>query len=192
MTMERNVRDRNIKPLIPIYTHLIPDLELAPGEASSIRNNFIRKLVAVAQLELKVPFNSIVVRDIRPIDDLDYTYQTWTEATGATESAYETMSTGAGTATKERDRWIGIFGVRVSANPAVSLIKFNVGGGDRAIWSLASLRPEDDMVGYSPAGVVIPPSTQFTISRYVVQASTQVTVVLKGVVVEVRGRLISP
>ena len=186
------VNTRQPVKLNPIHTELIPASELAPGEISSIRNNFIRKLVGVAQLELKVPVDSIVVRDIRPLDDLDYTYQTWTESTGATESAYETMSTGAGTAAKERDRWIGIFGVRVSADPAVSLIKFNVGGGDRAIWSLASLRPEDDMVGYSPAGVVISPSQQFTISRYVVQASTQVTIVLKGVVVEVRGRLISP
>ena len=169
-------------------TQLVPLSELAPGEASSIRNQFIKRLVQIAALETKLSPDRLVVRDIRPKDDLDYTYQTWVETTGATESAYETMSTG----TNVSDRWIGFFGVKVSLDPPVSLIKFNIGGGDRAIWSLDSLNPEDDMVGFSPAGVVIPPRAPYTISRYVVMATQQVTVVLKGVIVEVRGKVISP
>lgn len=182
------------RPILPtpIYTQLIPASELAPGEASSIRNNFVRRLVEVARLETKLPPDKMVVRDIRPKDDLDYSYQNWSEITGTTNNAYETMSTGAGTATKERDRWIGVFGLQISPDPPVALIKFNVGNSDRAVWSLTGLRPEDGMIGYSPAGVVIPSSTPFTISRYVIQPSLPVTIVLKGVVVEAIGRTVSP
>ena len=177
---------------VPIHTHLIPASELAPGEVSTLRNNFIRKLATIAAGELGMGLDKIVVRDIRPKDDLDYTYQTWSESTGTTESAYETMSAGTGSAAVDRDRWIGFFGVKCDPDPAISLIKFNIGGGDRAIWSLASLLPEDGMVGFSPAGVVIPPSMPWTISRYVTQASQTKSLVLKGVVVEQIGKTVSP
>lgn len=205
---------RQVVNLIPTHTQLIPASELAPGEISSIRNNFIKRLVQIASTELKLSPDKIVVRDIRPKDDLDYTYQHWSEETGTAAAVYETMTTGTG-GTATADRWIGIFGVMipkssleavVETNPAVlqdaaikvvehvpvSLIKFNIGGGDRAIWALEDLIASDDMVGFSPAGVVIPPSQPWTISRFVIKTEVIAYIVLKGVVVESRGRLISP
>ena len=177
-----------IRPIQATYTQLIPFSELANGEASSIRNNFIRKMVDVASGELKMTADRLVVRDIRPKDDLDYTYQTWSEETGSTVGTYETMTTGTNTT----DRWIGFFGIKTDPNPPVSMIKFNIGGSDRAIWVIEGLKTEDDMTGFSPGGVVIPPSQPYTISRYVIQASYNALIVLKGIVVEPRGKVISP
>lgn len=170
------------------FTQLIPVSELAPGEASSIRNQFIKKLVEIAASEMKKQLSDIVVRDLRPKSDLDYTYEQWTESTGATGDAYETMSTG----TNGADMWIGIFGVKVEENCPVTMLKFNIGNGERAIWELESLKAEDDFVGFSPAGVVISPNSPYTISRYVRTINAAHTIVLKGVVVEARGKVISP
>ncbi len=172
----------------PVMSQLVPSSELAPGEISSIRNEFIRKLAQIASAATGLPPNKLVVRDIRPKADLDYTYEDWKETCGATVSAYESMTTG----TNGKDMWIGLFGVRIEAGCPISMLKFNVGSGDRAVWQLQSLRSQDDYVGFSPAGVVIPPSAPYTISRYVIQASQPAIIVLKGVVVERYGKVISP
>jgi hypothetical protein len=168
--------------------HLIPASELAPGESSTIRNSLVKKIVATAAIELKIAESSLIVRDIRPKDDLGYTYQTSSVVTGATPNDYETLISGV----NATDRWIGIFGLKTNRNPPVTALKFNVGGGDRVIWVLECLKPEDDMVGFSPAGVMIPPSQPFVISQYVITPNATANIVLKGFVVESRGKVISP
>ncbi len=170
-------------------TQLVPFSELTPGQAGAIRNAIVNQLVKIATTALKVTEDNIVVRDIRPKGDLDYTYEDWGEVTGATADAYETMTTG----TMGTDRWVGIFGVRVDkAGFACSMLKFNISGADKAIWQLQCLREEDDFVGFSPSGVIITQSQPYTISRYVRSVTSPSIIVLKGVVVERKGKVITP
>ena len=168
---------------------LIPKSELAPGQAAAVRNEIIGQVLQRAANELKMTIDKLVVRDIRPKSDLDYTYEDWRETTGATADAYETMSTG----TLADQRWIVIFGVKDDVdNRSCTAIKINVGGADMAIWTLQQLGEEDNMVGISPGGVVIPPNAPYTISRFVRSASSTSNLVLKGVVIEPRGKVVSP
>ena len=171
-------------------TQLIPLQELASGEAGTIRNQVIKNLVALAASELKRLPDQLVVRDIRPATDLDFATEDWFEVTGATAAAYETMCTG----TLSTDRYIAFYGAKDDGMQSCTLLRFDIGGGIKVIWNLQSLSlsMDDERVGYSPSGVIIKPSTIYTISRYVQFASSPSHIVLKGVVVEPRGRVISP
>ena len=177
---------QQVKPASEIQ--LIPFKELAPGQAGHIRNAIIRALVANAVFALKLTPDKLVVRDIRAKDDLDYTYEDWAEVTGATANAYETMSTG----TMADQRWIGIFGVKVGLDCPITAIKFNIGGGDRAIWQLQCLTEENGLTGFCPSGIIISQNAPYTISRYTRYTYYPAHVVLKGVVVEPRGKVLSP
>lgn len=172
----------------PAYTQLIPFSELSEGQAASIRNAVIQKLVSMATSQLAVPAEKLVVRDIRADSDMGYTYEDWRETTGATADAYETMDTG----TMGDERWVGIYGVMVSGDMSCSALKFNIGGADRTIWQLQCLKESDDFVGLCPSAAIIPPNTPYTISRYVRSASSTFHCVLRGVVVEPRGLVVSP
>lgn len=171
---------------------LIPASELAPGQAAAIRNEAIKQLLDAASEGTNYSKDRLVVRDIRPlvtVGDLDYTYEDWSETTGATANAWETMSTG----TNVDQRWIGFYGVKVDPdNFSITAIRFNVGGSDRVIWQLQSLNLQDDMVGYCPSVIVIPPNAPYTISRWVRSINSIDRTVLKGTVVEPRGKVISP
>ena len=135
------------------YSQLVPISELDPQGAAKIRNDITKQIVAMAVQGTNYPEDRFVVRDIRPAGDLDYTYEDWGEKTGATADAFETMTTG----TNVDQRWICFYGVQVAADYlSCSQLKFNIGGSDRAIWSLQRLVLEDGFVGYSPAGIVIP------------------------------------
>jgi len=173
----------------PAYTQLIPFAELAPGQAGAIRNEVIRSLIQQAISALKLAPGKLVVRDIRPAGDLDFGTEDWGETTGATTGAYETMSTG----TMASDRFVGIYGIKDnSETPSVSALRFTIGGGERVIWVLQDLNEEQGKVGFCPTAVIIPPVTTYTISRYVISATSTSVLVLKGVVVEPRGKVISP
>lgn len=173
---------------------LIPIQELATGQAASIRNTAIQAVVSKASTELKLAIDKLIVRDIQPLTglDLDYTYETWYEVTGASTAAYETMSTG----TMGADRYIGIYGIRDdSGDFNVTKIKINVGNSDKVIWHLQNLYPmfpDGPKVGFSPSVVILPPNLTYTISRYVVQSGAPAQIVLKGFVVERYGKVLSP
>jgi len=176
-------------------TQLIPFSELAPGEAASIRRKLIDKVVQLAVQETRLSPGQVVVRDLRPDTDLllytagvDAAVMDWAAMTGTTAGAFETMGTG----TNSSDRWILIYGVKLAENCSCSQLKFNIGGGDRVIWDLGGLKEDDDYVGFSPAGIVMKPNDPYTISRWVIKISSSATIVLKGVVVEPRGKVISP
>ena len=171
------------------YINLIPVSELTPGQATRIRDSAITALLAIAAKELNLSADKLVVRDIRADVDLDYTNEDWHEVTGATANAYETMSTG----TMADQRWIGFFGVKDDEDClSCTAIRFNVGGGDRAIIQLQALNGEDAMVGFFQSLIVIPPNAPYTISRYVRDANAATHLVLKGVVIEPRGKVVSP
>jgi len=170
-------------------SQLVPLSELDPNGAASIRNAAIKQVLAEAAKALNYPEDRLVVRDIRPDIDLDYGTEDWGEKTGATAGAYETMSTG----TNVDQRWMCFYGVQVHADHlSCSMLKFNIGGSDRAIWALQPLKLEDGFAGYSPAVMVIPPNAPYTISRYVVYANSGAPIVLKGFCVEPRGKVVSP
>ncbi len=136
--------------------------------------------------------DKLIVRDIRPlttVGDLDYTYEDWSETTGATANAWETMSTG----TNVDQRWIGFYGVRIDPDSfSITALRFNIGGSDRVIWELQALGEEDGYTGFCPSVIVIPPNAPYTISRWVRSVSSIDKTVLKGVVIEPRGKMLSP
>ena len=168
---------------------LIPFSELSPGQAAKIRNDIIQALVAKAVKELNKPPGLLVVRDILPKTDLDFTNEDWCEVTGSSSAVWETMSSG----TMGDERYVGIYGIKADPDAfACSAIKFNIGGADKAIWLLQSLREYDDMVGLCPSGIIIPQNNTYTISRYVLYTLSSSCLILKGVVVEPRGKVISP
>ena len=176
-------------------TQLVPFSELTSGQAGAIRNDVIRRLLSIAVRELKVGVDNLVVRDIRAKEDLilyskgaAVDVEDWGCVTGTTADAYETMAAD----TMATDRWMAFFGVTVNPDCPCTALKFHVGGGDRVIWQLQALREDDDFTGLCPSGVVIPQSIPYTISRFVRVASSPAVIILKGIVVERRGKVVSP
>ena len=177
------------------HSQLIPFSELAPGQAAKVRSDIVGTLVAEACKILNKTQDALVVRDIRAASDIALyskgaavAVEDWGCVTGATINAYETMATG----TMTDMRWVGIFGVTINEYCACTALKFNIGGSDRIIWQMQSLREDDYWTGFSPAGVIIPPNAPYTISRWVRHASDSAFIFLKAVVVEPRGLVVSP
>jgi len=84
---------------------------------------------------------------------------------------------------------------RVIAGQVVSFIKITVGGADRVIWDLTSMEAyPENLIGFSPTAVIIPQNTSYNIGYYMVSTVAGVRAYLQliGVVVEPRGKLISP
>lgn len=177
-------------------SQLVPFSELAPGQAGVIRNELIKKMLAEAMARMNLPEDRLIVRDIRAKTDLtlytkgsDADVEDWGAVTGTTTGAYETMANG----TVGDQRWIGFYGVKADENAfACSAVKFNTGGSDRVIWQLQGLSEDDGFVGFCPTGIIIPQNTPYVISRWVRDASSPVKIVLKGIVVEPRGKVVSP
>jgi len=91
-----------------------------------------------------------------------------------------------------------------NAKQVVSLVKVNVGGADKAIWDITSIYTyRDAKAGFTPSAVVIPQNASYVISYYKM-GSIEVGAVtapvtdevawlqLVGIVVEPRGKVISP
>ena len=81
------------------------------------------------------------------------------------------------------------------AGAMVTFIKINVGGADRVIWDLTSVEAyPDNLVGFTPTAVIIPQNASFNIGYYFKTnlADLRATLQLIGVVVEPRGKVISP
>lgn len=173
-----------------IDTQLIPIHELAAGEAATIRQSAIRTVVTLAASELKQIESKLVVRDVRPAADLDYTTEDWGEVTGGTINAYETMTTGTITS----DRYWCIYGVKVAEPLSASLLRFTIGGGQRAVWNLQKLSFSDvgEAIGYTPFPIIVKPQVPYTIERYLRLIRNVSNIVLLSVIVEPRGLTISP
>jgi len=177
-----------------VETQLIPIQEMSTGQPAVIRNGAIKAVVAKAAFELKISPDKLLVRALRPKSDLDYTYETWYEVTGATGAAYETMSTG-GTSSKDKDRYIGIYGVQdESYEINCPLVRIKVGNSIKAIWNLQDLYADGDgpRIGFSPSVVIIPPSVPYTIQRYVENTYSPASITLKGFIIERIGKTYSP
>ena len=81
-------------------------------------------------------------------------------------------------------------------NAMVSFIKIEVGGAVKAIWDISCLEAYigEAMVAFSPSAVLIPQNASFRIYYYfkTTAAGIRANLQLIGVVVEPRGKVISP
>ena len=141
------------------------------------------------------------------------------DATTTTNNAFTAIS---GSAQMGDQRYVAIFGVRdlrkslglhntalggsgmtdyISASTAtmnaaqiVSFLKIIVGGADKVIWDISSIQSYGDLVGFSPSPVIIPQNTQYQIQFQfnTTIAGIRAWLQLIGVVVEPRGRVLSP
>lgn len=200
-------------------TQLIPVAELAPGAVSRIRNNVIDQVVRLAASELGGKSHSdFVVRDIRPYTDL--AWGTNTDAvTGALSTDtwicesddsknYNSFanSVADGSDVMADSRWIAIYGIKdlrmclaTSIARALTFIRINVGGNDRVIWDLSVMQSYPQaMAAVCPSAIIIPQNTQYQIDFYGGLsddgASTDISsyIMVEGVVVEPRGKVLSP
>lgn len=184
-------------------TQLIPFQELSSGQIGAIRNQVTKGLLALAAAQLKMPVDNLVVRDIRPQADLDWgstanfgsvSTDIWTTTT-ATTGYVAALST----TTMADQRFVAIYGLRDARYNAATireqtttLWKFDVGHSVKAIWDISKCYAYKTMVvGISPSAVVIPQNAYFQIYGYEI-ASALTYVSLEGIVVEPRGRVVSP
>jgi len=199
--------------------YLTPVSELAPGAIAAIRHEIIDILLARASRELNKPLEQLLARDLRPLDDIGWathadigtaelTQNEWifTSDDSANYGAFTSM---VSTTYDEmaRDRYVSIYGVkdmRMSLNApiaqALSMLKINVGGNDKVIWDLQNMQAYPNaLAAICPSpGVIIPPSSAFQIYGYGCLSDdgggTDIAsyIVLEGVVVEQKGKVLSP
>ena len=197
---------------------LIPKAELPEGAIAFMRNSVIATVKKLASTELKLSEDQLVARDLRPVEDLAM-YSTGTTAATVNNWIFTTAGdattgfvTVTGSATMAVERFVAIYGVkdlrcvygvkavtgptyRWTIPHCISQIKIDVGGGTKAIWDLIKMQcSPDEPVGVSPAAVLIPQNTIYNIWYYkhLATASVISNLVLEGVVVEPRGKTISP
>lgn len=197
---------------------LIPKAELPKGAITAMRNSVIATVKKLASTELKLSEDQLVARDIRWVEDLQ-AYSTGTTAATVNNWIFTTAgstTTGFVTVTGDQtcavERFIAIYGVKdlrcaydikgvtgptyhATLAHTVSQIRIDVGGGIKAIWDLLKMENNPlEPVGISPAAVLIPQNTVYNIYYYkhLATNSTIANLVLEGVVVEPRGKVISP
>jgi len=209
-------------------THIIPLRELAPGQVSAIRNQVIAKVVAQASHELGMPPSQLVVRDVRPLLDLAMRMQSVTTSTSerwghvATDTITPAFATVTGAATMGDQRFVALYGVRDrglnkggsdGATAATtmwtwqmnfSFIMIQVGGADKVVWDISSVRAyRRENTCFSSSAVIIPQNAGYNIQYYrpgslgagvPVNSDIDSTTWLQliGITVEPRGKVISP
>jgi hypothetical protein len=98
--------------------NLIPIQELTAGMVGAIRNQVIDQVVAQASAELSMPADKLIVRDIRPVNDIGMysagttaaTVERWVyDATTVTAGAFTTIT---GNRSMGDQRYVAIFGIR--------------------------------------------------------------------------------
>ena len=193
-----------------INTLLIPIEELPPGSLGAIRRQVTDNLIQIVSTQLKVSPNTLVSRDLRCFTDLAWgtganyattaaTKDIWEVTTDGSLTAYQEMITTASTNMADQ-RWVAIYGLRdmkscfaTKVTQATSLIKFIVGNSVKAIWDTSKLLCyKNNPVGVCPSAIIIPQNTQYQIEGYILTASTVCWISLEGVIVEPRGKVISP
>ena len=198
-------------------TQLIPSEELTVGQIGAIRNMVVKNLLALASKELSMPVTNLVARDIRPQSDLDWASDTnatdglanaavttdiWQFTTDASLHEYLSCITSASRVMGDQ-RFVAIYGIRTSrmamATPLevqCTLWKLVVGNSIKAIWDSERLNAyQNNIAGFTPSAVVIPQNTQWNIYGYLpsTAAGTILTYTnLEGIVVEPRGKVVSP
>lgn len=85
-------------------------------------------------------------------------------------------------------------GMTIQLCQAVSLVKIIVGGTDKVIWDTCKLQCYINKAGISPSAVIIPQNTSYEIQYYKMENTNSVIafLVLDGIIVEPRGKVIAP
>lgn len=193
-----------------INTLLIPVEELPPGSLGAIRRQVTENLLTMVTTQLKVSRDTLVARDIRPQSDLDWgsntdfanaavTTDIWNITSDGSNTGYQGIIT-AGSTSMADQRWIAIYGLRdmkscfaTIVTQAMTLFKIIVGNSVKAIWDTSKiLCYKNNPIGICPSPIVIPQNTQFQFEGYILATTTVSWVSLEGVVVEPRGKVISP
>ena len=202
-------------------TTLVPMPEMTPGQVGAIRNEAINFVVARAMKELGMGREKLVVRDVRPVADLA-SYSTGTTVSTIEHWKYSPAAAAAGwvaftptTGTMGDNKFVCFFGIRdlgghvglasagptatdLACNPgapAITFIKFNVGGADKVTWDCTGARAYNDKVAFTSSPVLIPQNSGFVIYYYLAaHADTAIMTFFQliGVTVEPRGLTISP
>ena len=200
---------------------LIPLSEMTPGMAGAIRNQVIESVVAQASRELSLPYDKLLVRDVRSLSDLQM-YEVLTTALAQDDWIYVATTTVANAwtavtanpATMADNRYVAIYGVRnglpysgsvaggtagvagdVSPYSDINLVRINVGGSDKVIWDVTCTQLDrNGHVALCPSAVIIPQNSTYTIfyKRSHILADVISHLQLVGVVVEPRGVVLSP
>ena len=198
-------------------TQMIPIQELTPGQIGAIRNGAIGAVVAMVSRELGLPQDRLVVRDIRPYEDLAVYAQLGTTPVLATVNDWMALATaGSGawqaftaSSTMADQRYIALFGARdqrlainhstvgadVTATIAnrqeqarASLIRLTIGGAYKVIWDIRGMQAYSDaLVCFSPSPVIIPQNVSYQI-HYFNDATTDGTIGIQLIGVVVEPR----
>jgi len=197
-------------------TQLISSEELTVGQIGAIRNMVTKNLLALASKELKMPTTSLIARDIRPQSDLDWasdanatdglassavTTDIWQFTTDASLTGWLSCIVSASRVMGDQ-RFMAIYGMRDSrmsmATPTAvqcTMWKIIVGNSVKSIWDTEKLNAyRKNISGFTPSAVVVPQNAQWDIYGYLPAAAGSVVtyVNLEGVIVEPRGKVVSP
>ena len=201
-------------------TQLIPVAELAPGAVAAIRNNIIEQVVAIAASELGRPVTDLVVRDLRPYTDLKWATNTDAVQAALTTDTWicqsddaknynafcNAISDSSSANVMADSRWVAIYGIKdlrmclaTAIARALTFLRINVGGNDRVIWDLSVIQSYPEaMAAICPSAVLIPQNVEYMIDFYGGLSndgsSTDVNsyIMVEGVVVEPKGKVLSP
>ena len=193
-----------------INTLLIPIEELPPGSLGAIRRQVTENLVNIVATQLKMNPRDLVARDIRPQSDLDWgsgtsfatgavTTDIWNITTHGSNVGFQDIIV-SGSDVMGDQRWCAIYGVRdmrtcfaTQVTQAITLLKITVGNSVKAIWDTTKLAAyKQNPVGICPSPIIIPQNTHFQFAGYILAVSTVCWASLEGVIVEPRGKVISP
>jgi len=171
---------------------LIPQAELATGQAAGIRNTAIAAVLREAASRTNKPVSSFVVRDIQPKTDLGFTYDTWFENAGES-TGYQTLASG----TMATQRFVGLYGIiDWSEEMNIPLVRIKSGHSWKTVWDLERLYnafgAQTPRIGFCPTVIVLPHNVPYTIERYVYTAYAAAQIVFVGFTVEPRGKTMSP
>lgn len=171
--------------MVAINAGLIPTQLLSPERVLEIERAVDRTLIDQAMAGLALPEDSLVVRDVLTVNDLEFTYEDWKlDASGYTVNAYNNIL--ASTYTVPQRKYIGWYGVELGDvdQSVTSAIKFSTAAGDKDIWNIQKLRSYEIPAGMAREPITFKKEASMKISYYVLGTPDVEDIVLKGRVCE--------
>ena len=188
---------------------LTPVQEMAPGAVAAIRNQVIKALQDKASSEMSLRPEDLVVRDIRPIDDLSWCATAGTEATendwkftGSAANTWDNITVANESMADER--YIAVYGLRdmwyrsnftgttVGPVPTIGLVRISVGGADKVIWDISPAECyAPHVAGVCSSAIIIPQNVTYQFAVYS-NNTNAMYMALMGFVCEPKGKVIMP
>lgn len=175
---------------VKIESILVPIGIMPKERIDDLNMAALRKLIEVTAEELKLDEDKLITRDLTPTD-LGLTNEVWLDLTGGTENAWENSNIASKTIADER--FIAITGViDASDEPAVSALRFTVGGAKVARFSLDRINDQKVREGISLSPIIITQNQPVTMEFYVKNMNAQTEIKLVGIVCEKSGKTLKP